>query len=559
MWLFLLKMIVEEPKVHGVPVSDLTREEIIKVEKNPLDIWDRMEANARAQKSPEGGDIFRYKYHGLFYDAKQNHYMLRCRIPGGVLSADQFDALADMAERFGGGGASLTTRANIQIREIPVRHAVDCVTLLDEVGLTSKGSGADNVRNITASPTSGIDPYEMIDVRPLVRSLHHRILNDRTLYDLPRKFNIAFDSGGSVSVLGDTNDIGFYPIKVDKALKTESGEMHPGFYFRVLVGGLTSRRTFAQDLGLWISPMHAVEAAVTMLRVFQESGCRTNRKRARLKDLLDEWGLKKFSEVVRSRMSVPVMYEPFEWIHPGTQLGGRAHIGIHPQKQTGLYYGGIAIPVGKLTSVKMKLLAKLARECGSGEIRLTVWQNLLIPNIPFAKLAAFRRTVLSMGFSLDPNSLSGGVIACTGNQGCHLSASDTKSDGLALIKHIDGSLKLKQPVNIHLSGCTHSCAQHYIGDIGLIATKIGEAAIPGYHLFIGGGAESHQKIGREIFRNVTGADLPGLLAKMLAHYQKVTGETEDFSSFANRLSVDELRDIASGTGASFQISSKSRT
>lgn len=534
---------------HGVPLEDLTKEDRIKFEKHPLDIWERMEANARDQKFPEGGDVFRYKYHGLFYDPASATYMLRCRIAGGILTADQFEGLSGLSAELGDGHAAITTRANFQMRGFQARHGLDLITRLDELGLSSKGSGADNIRNITCAPTCGIDTQEMIDVRPYVRALHHRILNDRSLFDLPRKFNIAFDSGGSVSALADTNDIGFYPIKVETHTTTPTGDIPSGFYFRVLVGGLTGRKSFGSDLGLWIPPIHVVDAAVAICQVFQESGCRTNRRRARLKDLIEEWGLEKFAKEVRRRMPVAIPYEPFPWFHCEARTDTRAHIGIHPQKQVGLYYAGIAIPAGRMTALDMRELARLARDFGSGEIRLTVWQNILIPNIPFRRVALFQKKLSALGFSTDAAAFAGGVVACTGNQGCRLSASDTKGHALRLIEHLEKKLKLKRPVNIHLSGCAHSCAQHYIGDIGLIATKLAGSGEEGYHLYLGGGAESRQKIGREILRGISGEELPLLIERILVAYREKTAETQDFSDFVNDLGVEELQNLFLGNGS----------
>src|SRR6516164_9699986 len=191
--------------------------------------------------------------------------MLRCRVPAGELTAFQMRGLADIAEQWGGGYADITTRANIQIREIRPRDMVKCVLKLQEIGLTSRGSGVDNVRNITATPTAGIDKDELIDTRPLAKGLHHYILNNRDLYNLPRKFNIAFDGGGAVSAAADTNDIGFVAVRV-----ADGHGVEPGIYFRVQLAGITGHQQFAKDSGILIKPDEAVAAAAAMVRVFIE-------------------------------------------------------------------------------------------------------------------------------------------------------------------------------------------------------------------------------------------------------------------------------------------------
>ncbi|HZP58681.1 MAG TPA: NirA family protein, partial [Opitutaceae bacterium] len=190
-----------EDMLFGTPLSELSKPELWKREENPLDIWEKLVAHAEADKFPDEADTFRFKFHGLFYVAPaQDSFMLRLRLPAGELTAAQLHGLAELAAECGGGYAHITTRANLQIREFRPRDIVRVLTRLQELGLVSRGSGADNVRNITATPTSGFDPAELIDVRPFAKALHHYILNHRDLYGLPRKFNVAFDSGGSVSV-----------------------------------------------------------------------------------------------------------------------------------------------------------------------------------------------------------------------------------------------------------------------------------------------------------------------------------------------------------------------
>src|ERR1700724_3245050 len=187
----------EEGTVFEAPISDLCEQETWKLEQHGLDVWDKLLAHAEENKFPNKADTFRFRYHGLFYVAPaQDAFMLRCRIPAGELSSFQMRGLADIAEEWGGGYADVTTRANIQIREIAPRNMVKCILKLQEIGLTARGSGVDNVRNITATPTAGIDKDELIDARPFAKAVHHYILNNRDMYDLPRKFNIAFEGGG---------------------------------------------------------------------------------------------------------------------------------------------------------------------------------------------------------------------------------------------------------------------------------------------------------------------------------------------------------------------------
>jgi ferredoxin-nitrite reductase len=227
-------------------------------------MWDEMLANAAAARFPKGTDIFLHKFHGLFYAApNQSAFMLRLRLPGGILSSYQARGLCAVAERYGGGYLHVTTRANLQIRDIAAEHPIAVLAAVDELGLTSRGAGADNIRNLTGSAGAGIDPQELIDTRPLTRELYHYILNHRELYGLPRKFNIAFDGSGRLSVLADTNDIGFAAARVGPGKAVP-----PGIYFRMLLGGITGHGVFARDSGVLLLPPEVAPAAISIVRLF---------------------------------------------------------------------------------------------------------------------------------------------------------------------------------------------------------------------------------------------------------------------------------------------------
>ncbi len=206
----------------------LADQEKFKREQHPFDAYERLKEQARNNEAPKPADNFRWRYYGLFYVAPaQNSYMCRLRIPNGILKHWQFAGLADLAERYGGGYSHVTTRANLQIREIEPKNAVAMVEAIQDLGLCSRGSGADNIRNVTGTPTAGIDPQELIDTRPYAREWHFHILNDRSLYGLPRKFNVAFDGAGTIPVLEDTNDIGFQAVEVQRRLRRRARRLVP--------------------------------------------------------------------------------------------------------------------------------------------------------------------------------------------------------------------------------------------------------------------------------------------------------------------------------------------
>ncbi len=521
----------------------LCKEEVAKREKNPFDSWDEIRENAAAERFPKGTDVFLYKFHGLFFVAPaQNSFMCRLRFPGGILPTYQFRGIADVADQFGGGYTHVTTRANLQIREIEAGHAPDVLTGLQELGVTIKGSGGDNIRNITGSPTAGIDPDELIDTRRFARDMHHHILNHGELYGLPRKFNIAFDGGGSISSLADTNDVGFAAVAIEDGVDG----VEPGVYFRLELGGITGHRDFTRDTGYMVRPDDAVKVADAIIRVFIESGDRTNRNKARLKYVLDDWGFERFIDEVRKHLEdelIPWELDACSHRIPSEPL---AHLGVHAQSQPGKSYIGVVTPVGKLTTDQMRFLADTADRYGRGEIRLTVWQNLLITDIDDADLDAVKAEIESAGLDWRTNNVRAGLVACTGNGGCKFAASDTKQHAIQIAEYVESQIQLDQPVNIHVTGCHHSCAQHYIGDIGLIGTNIDvdDEVAEGYNIHIGGGYGENQGIGSEIYTDVTHTEAPQTVERILRGYLvHRRDEKEPFVEFARRHDPEQLREL----------------
>ncbi|MEA3186187.1 MAG: ferredoxin-nitrite reductase [Chthoniobacter sp.] len=530
-----------EEMVFDTPVADLCEQEIWKLEKNGLDFWDDMLRYADEDKFPDKKDTFYFRYQGLFYVAPaQNSFMLRGRVPAGELTAAQMRGLADIADEWGGGYIDLTTRANFQIREIAPRNCIKVLLRLQELGLTARGSGVDNVRNITASPTAGIDPSELIDTRPMAKGIHYYILNNRDLYGLPRKFNISFDGGGSISVAADTNDIGFIAVRVG-----EGHGVEPGVYFRVELAGITGHQQFARDSGILVRPSECVAVAAAMIRVFNENGDRTNRKKARLKYLIDKWGHEKFVDETEKKLAFPLVRLPRAACEPRHPPIAHGHIGVFKQAQRGLNYIGVVITVGRMKTKQMRRLATVAENYGSGEFRLTVWQNLIIPNVPDAYVETVKRNLVKTGFHYEATSISGGLVACTGNAGCKWAATNTKAQAVELARHLEKKLTLDQPLNIHLTGCPNSCAQHYMGDIGLLGAKIGKDGVEGYHVFFGGGFGEQQAVAREVFHGIPFYELTILLECVLKTYLERREKNEGFASFTRRHEVKHLQEMFS--------------
>ena len=549
-----------EETVHGTPLADVTKQELWKRELHGLDAWDRLLRHTEENKFPDEADTFRFRYHGLFYVAPaQNSFMLRCRIPAGELTSAQLRGLADIADEWGNGKSAVTTRANIQIREIKPKNLVNVLTKLQGLGLTAKGSGVDNVRNITASPTAGFDPQELIDTRPFAHALHHYILNHRDLYDLPRKFNVAFEGGGAVDTVADTNDIGFMAVRVGEAARLshvldgggdrrEAGPtVVPGVYFRIELCGITGHRQFARDAGVILQPGETVAVAAAMLRVFTEQGDRTDRKKARLKYLVDKWGVDKFLAETWKRLAFPMVKLALDACESRPPSVRHGHLGVYRQRQAGKNYVGVVVPVGVLMARQMRRLAELADNYGSGQLRLTPWQNVLIPDVSDGFVETVKRQLLRAGLHYEATNVRGGLVACTGNQGCKWSSTDTKTHAVVLGEYLDKQLRLDQPINIHFTGCPNSCAQHYMGDIGLqgVTVNVGGSAVEGYHIVFGGGYGHQQAVARQVFTGISFNEIPALLERVLRVYQVRRQPGESFAEFTRRHEVKQLQEMFS--------------
>jgi ferredoxin-nitrite reductase len=376
-------------------------------------------------------------------------------------------------------------------------------------------------------------------------------LNQRDLYTLPRKFNVAFEGGGSVDVVADTNDIGFMAVSVSgennfgECLNNKSrAELEPGIYFRIELAGITGHKQLAVDSGILVKPTEALAVAVAMIRVFIENGDRTDRKKARLKYLMDKWGVAKFLAETQKKLAFPLMTFPAEKCNRRRPAIRHGHIGVYRQKQKGKNYVGVLVSVGMMTSKQMRRLAEISENYGSANLRLTPWQNLLIPDISDSFVETVKRQLVRIGFHYEATNVAGGLVACTGNKGCKFSSTDTKGHALSLAEHLGRRVQLDQPINIHLTGCPNSCAQHYIGDIGLQGVKVGNGD-EGYNIVFGGGCGSNAAIGREIFKGISFGEIPSLLERALKVYLARRQSNESFAQFTRRHDVKQLQEMFS--------------
>jgi len=284
-----------------------------------------------------------------------------------------------------------------------------------------------------------------------------------------------------------------------------------------------------------------------MIRVFIEHGDRTDRKKARLKYLLDKWGTEKFLAEAQKKLAFALVKFPLEnsALRPPALRHG--HIGVYRQRQKGKNYIGAVIPVGVMISGQMRRLANIAANYGSGQVRLTPWQNLLIPDVPDGFVETVKRQLVRMGFHYETTNIAGGLVACTGNTGCKWAATDTKGHALALAAHLNNRVQLEHPINIHVTGCPNSCAQHYVGDIGLQGVKVNgrDGSAEGYNIVFGGGCGSNGAIAKEVFKGISFAEVPFLLERVLKTYLNRRQAGESFANFTRRHEVRQLQEMFS--------------
>jgi ferredoxin-nitrite reductase len=415
--------------------AKLAEPEKWKRDEHPFDAWQRLTAEAATGKLPGPADNFRWRYFGLFNVAPaQDSFMLRMRLPNGILKAHQLAGCARLAETYGGGVLAVTTRANLQMREIRPENAKALIEELMDLGIVARGSGADNIRNVTGSPLAGIDPQELLDTRPLARDWHFHILNSRVLYGLPRKFNVSFDGAGLSPALEETNDIGFQAVRVP-----EGGAAEPGIWLRIALGGISGHRDLARPTGAFCRPEEATAVADAIIRVFIDHGDRTNRNRARLKYVLDAWGFDRFLAAVEEKLGRPLLRIAEAFVAPrpsdgplrpcrraspeaaGPQLGRRRHGGRQAHA-----------PAGRGSRRHRRRMRRRRR-------RLTVWQNLILSGVPDAQVPECEARIAALGLSTTVTPIRAGLVACTGNAGCKFAAADTKRHAMAIADHCRGA------------------------------------------------------------------------------------------------------------------------
>ncbi|MCS6960195.1 MAG: ferredoxin--nitrite reductase [Pseudanabaenaceae cyanobacterium SKYGB_i_bin29] len=488
--------------------------EKIKQEKDGLKVKEEIAQFAQMgwEQIPKDDLEVRLKWLGVFFrPVTPGRFMMRLRLPNGIATSQQLRTLAEIIDRYGEeGSADITTRQNIQLRGIVIEDLPEILSKLEGCGLTSVQSGMDNVRNLTGSPVAGICADELIDTRPLLYELQAMLTNNGQgnpeFTNLPRKFNIAIEGGRDNSVHAEINDLAFVPAYREGILG-----------FNVLVGGFFSSKRCAAAIPLhaWVTPdRQVIELSRAVVEIFRDHGLRENRQKARLMWLIDEWGIEKFRAAVQAKLSFPLLTAAE---HDAIDWEKRDHIGVYKQKQPGLNYVGMHVPVGRLQARDLFEFARLAEVYGQGEVRFTVEQNAIIPHIPDEKLADFLAEPLLQKFSINPLPLERAVVSCTGAQFCNFAIIETKQRAIELARQLDALLELPRPVRIHWTGCPNSCGQPQVADIGLMGTKARKngQVVDGVDLYMGGKVGKDAQLGTCVRKAIPCDDLLEVLKEIL--------------------------------------------
>lgn len=510
------------PAEEGARATALNKIEQAKAAYCGLDLEPRLQELAAAgwDSLDEATLTIHLKWLGIFFrPVTPGRFMVRLRLPNGLIHADQLEALADVVDRCGEeGSADITTRQNLQLRGLLLEDMPPLLRELERVGLTSRQSGHDNPRNVTGNPLAGLDPEEIVDTRPLVQAIQEVLLGPEGPRNLPRKFNVAV--GGAPDSFLLHNDLAFLP-------SLDSGDLG----FTVMVGGFFSgqRNELAVPLGLWLPPSALPGFTLAVLKHFERRGDRAVRTRTRLMYLIDALGLEAYRQEVRE--TVQALRGPEEAAllrsHDGSHLVHRPPrdvCGIHPQKQAGMAWVGLNVPMGRLDAAAMADLAQLARTWGDGELRLTESQNVVISGVPDGRLAALQAELATperqRAFRLTPGPLLAEAVSCTGNRYCSFALIPTKTTALEVVEALERRLELPHPVRTHWTGCPNACGQPYMGQIGLMGAKARQDGqmVEAAKIFLGGSMGAHPRLAELHHKGVPLEQLTDTLESLLLEH-----------------------------------------
>jgi sulfite reductase (ferredoxin) len=473
-------------------------------------------------------------------------FMMRIGIPNGIVSSSQLRTIAQITQRNARNLADITVRQNIQLHWLSIEDLPEVVDRLDAIGLSPKGACGDVVRNVTGCPLAGVAADELIDASPVAREVAHLLTANPEFYNLPRKFKISATGCPTWCTYPEINDIGLTPARRGDEI---------GYSLRV-GGGLSNEPHLAVRLDAFVRPEEAVKVVRGVTEIFRDQqGLRESRERARLKYLFmrEGWTAERFLDELNLRLGYKLAPGVPEEVPDDTL---RDHAGIHPQRQPGLYYVGASVLRGRLSGEQLEAAAELAERFGSGDLRLTVSQNLVLVGVPKAKTAELAKELGQIGLHVEGSAFWRGAVACTGTEFCKLAIAETKGFTRWLVDELEERLpQFDQQLKLHVTGCPNSCGQHWIADIGLEGKKIKYEGkmVDAFYFCLGGAVGQYAGVARPVGYRCAAPLVPEAIERLLRQYLALRGPGENLRAWFARHSNDELRaQLAGGTLAAVE-------
>jgi len=510
--------------------------ERIKRDKPPLGIRDELPALIAAgyERMPEE-DIVRLQWWGLYHDKpKIGTFMLRVKIPSGILTPAKLRAIGEVSNRYGRGESELTTRQCVQLHWLELGALPDVFADLEAAGITSAGGCGDTVRNITGCPVSGLAADELFDSTPVVEAATAEFYGNPAWANLPRKHKYSIASCSDRCNAPEINCVSLVGVLNDG----REG-------YAVLVGGgLASVPRIARGLGVFVPKEEANAILGAVTTVWSEDlKYRMSRVKARLKFMVDDVGAEGMLERVEAKLGRTLE----RYGLPLIEAQPSAHVGVHPQKQAGLSFVGVPVPLGLVSGDQLIAVAELAESFG-GDVRVTRQQNLVVTGVPNDLIEGVLADLGAIGLSLETNEIWANSIACTGEPHCNFSVGETKTRLQSLVEHLDATFGDEvSELRLHLDGCPHACAQHWVGDLGFQATTGKDAdgnRISAYDIFVRGSLGPVPEIGGSLFRRVASERLEPAVEGLVRGWLAGRAAGETFTEFQRRLSDDELGALA---------------
>jgi sulfite reductase (ferredoxin) len=487
---------------------------------------------------------------GLGVTAGQNgegralqRFMVRIRIPNGIMTSRQLRAIADLTRLHANGIADLTVRQNIQLHWVTIQSLPEVLDGLAKVELNSIGACGDVVRNVTGCPVAGVDADEIIDASPFVHEVSQFLAGNAQFYNLPRKFKISIAGCHSWCSYPEINDIGLTAITRVVGRKPEVG-----FSLRV-AGGLSAEPYLGARLNAFVRQEQVLPVVKGIAELFRDSDVlREHRERARLKFLFlrHGWTADHFLAELQERIGFQL--DPAVEEHAPDDVY-RDHIGIHAQKQAGLSYVGAVAMSGRINAEQMHAAADLAERFASGELRATNMQNLIVVNVPTLKADALAKELDAIGLKASGSVFGRGTVACSGTEFCKLAITETKSFSRWLVEELEERMPgFDQHLKLHVTGCPNSCGQHWIADIGIEGKKIKvhDKLVDAYYFCVGGALGLHQSTARPVGYRCAATEVPDALERLLGRYLEVREPGENLRRFFARHSDSDLREFLAG-------------